>query len=44
MQFSEDGFDLKRDKIVKLEDEMKATLATAGINAEFTGRRRAGAA
>ena len=37
VQFSEDGFVLKREKIVKLEDEMNATLAKAGINAEFTG-------
>ena len=44
VQFSEDGFELKRAKIVELEDSMDATLAKAGINGRVHGRRRAGAA
>jgi RND superfamily putative drug exporter len=37
VQFSKDGFQLSRSKIVKLEDAMKATLSKAGIVTEFTG-------
>jgi RND superfamily putative drug exporter len=37
VQFSKDGFQLHRSKIVKLEDSMTATLAKAGIQTEFTG-------
>ena len=37
MQFSKDGFQLHRSKIVKLEDAMTATLGKAGIQTEYTG-------
>ncbi len=37
VQFSKDGFELTRDKIVALEKSMDATLAKAGIQAEYTG-------
>jgi RND superfamily putative drug exporter len=37
VQFSKDGFQLSRSKIVKLEDSMRATLGAAGIQTEFTG-------
>ena len=37
VQFSKDGFQLSRSKIVKLEDSMQATLGKAGIETEFTG-------
>ena len=37
VQFSKDGFQLSRSKIVDLEDSMRATLSAAGIQAEFTG-------
>jgi RND superfamily putative drug exporter len=37
VQFSKDGFELSRSKIVDLEDSMEASLAKAGIQTEFTG-------
>jgi RND superfamily putative drug exporter len=37
VQFSEDGFQLNRAKVVKLEDTMTQSLSAAGIRAEFTG-------
>jgi RND superfamily putative drug exporter len=37
VQFSEDGFQLDRPKIVALEDSIAAALAKVGIQAEFTG-------
>ncbi len=37
MQFSKDGFQLTRSKIVKLEDSMTSTLGKAGIETEYTG-------
>ena len=37
VQFSKDGFQLTRSKIVKLEDSMTATLGKAGIQTEYTG-------
>ncbi len=37
VQFSKDGFQLSRSKMVKLEDSMRATLAKQGIETEFTG-------
>src|SRR3954452_7979642 len=35
VQFSKDGFQLTRSKIVKLEDSMTATLGKAGIQTEY---------
>ena len=37
VQFSKDGFQLSRSKMVKLEDAMTAALAKQGIETEFTG-------
>ncbi len=37
VQFSEDGFQLNRTKVVALEDTLQAELAKAGITTEFTG-------
>ncbi|MDX6539896.1 MAG: putative drug exporter of the superfamily, partial [Gaiellales bacterium] len=37
VQFSKDGFELSRSKIVKLEDSMTATLGKVGIGSEYTG-------
>jgi RND superfamily putative drug exporter len=37
VQFSKDGFVLSRSKIVKLEDTIDTTLASAGIHTEYTG-------
>ncbi|HET6173792.1 MAG TPA: MMPL family transporter, partial [Gaiellales bacterium] len=37
VQFSKDGFELSRSKIVALEKKIDSTLASAGIQAEYTG-------
>ena len=37
VQFSKDGFQLTRSKIVSLEDHMTARLSQAGIRTEYTG-------
>jgi putative drug exporter of the RND superfamily len=37
VQFSKDGFQLTRSKIVSLEDHMSARLSQAGIRTEYTG-------
>jgi len=37
VQFSKDGFQLTRSKIVSLEDHMTARLTQAGIRTEYTG-------
>ena len=37
VQFSKDGFQLTRSKIVSLEDHMTARLGQAGIRTEYTG-------
>jgi len=37
VQFSKDGFQLDRAKVVKLEDTMSDSLSAVGIRAEFTG-------
>ena len=37
VQFSKDGFQLTRSKIVKLEDSMTSTLGKVGIQTEYTG-------
>jgi putative drug exporter of the RND superfamily len=37
VQFSKDGFQLTRSKIVSLEDQMTARLSQAGVRTEYTG-------
>ena len=37
VQFSKDGFQLSRSKIVKLEDSIDATLAKVDVQTEYTG-------
>jgi RND superfamily putative drug exporter len=37
VQFSKDGFELSRSKVVNLEDTMRSTLEKTGIQTEFTG-------
>jgi RND superfamily putative drug exporter len=37
VQFSKDGFQLTRSKIVSLEDHMTARLSQAGVRTEYTG-------